>query len=477
MFAPAGFLWLFAHELRVLWRGSILVRTRKHVLAPVLVVGLLFQGVALILAAQIVKHPLPLPEMVMVADINLFFFGVLMLSRAMNAAIDVLYARGDVDFLLASPMPPGRVLAVRMIGVGVSVAAPWTLLGGVLANAMAMFGQGWALAVYPVLLAEGLLVAALAFALVVALVAWIGPGAARRIGHMLALVMGVFIFALGQAPRYLAPARLAGFWEALMPAGNAHAPQYIFGRALLGAPGPLAASLGFSLAVFLLVWALLGKKFASGAISASAYRPTGIARRQSGEFRASPFAAITAKNLRLLARFPGVVSQTVYRSLTLVPVVMILAGSLRLAGGMDVVVPLLVFLTGQLALFFISVMVGADESPELAASAPVPPALLRRGALAAAAYATALLMTLPVLGVLLRDAILLPALAACMAGVLACNLALGFRLPIPLIRADFGKTQKGTLLGLILGVAVSSAWALAAWLRVAPHPFAWLTQS
>ena len=121
MFAPAGFLWLFAHELRVLWRGSILVRTRKHVLAPVLVVGLLFQGVALLLAAQIVKHPLPLPEMVMVADINLFFFGVLMLSRAMNAAIDVLYARGDVDFLLASPMPPGRVLAVRMIGVGSAV--------------------------------------------------------------------------------------------------------------------------------------------------------------------------------------------------------------------------------------------------------------------------------------------------------------------------------------------------------------------
>ena len=39
MFRPAGFLWLFAHELRVLWRGSILVRTRKHVLAPVLVIA------------------------------------------------------------------------------------------------------------------------------------------------------------------------------------------------------------------------------------------------------------------------------------------------------------------------------------------------------------------------------------------------------------------------------------------------------
>jgi hypothetical protein len=153
---------------------------------------------------------------------------------------------------------------------------------------------------------------------------------------------------------------------------------------------------------------------------------------------------------------------------------MILAGKLRFGGGIEAVVPLLVFLTGQLALFFISVMVGADDAPGLAASAPIRAGLLRRSTLAAAAYATALLMALPIFGVLLRDAALLPALIACMAGVLACNLALGFRLPIPLIRAQFGKAQKGTLLGLILGVAVSSAWALAAWLLVAPHPFDWL---
>jgi hypothetical protein len=187
-----------------------------------------------------------------------------------------------------------------------------------------------------------------------------------------------------------------------------------------------------------------------------------------------PFTAIFMKHLRLLSRFPGVASQTVYRSLTLVPVVMILGGRLRVGGGVEVVAPLLVFLTGQLALFFISVMTGSDESPELAASAPVDAAFLRRAALGAAGYATAVLMALPVMAVLLRDGALLPALLACMAGVLASNLALGFRMPIPLIRAEFGKSQNGTLLGLMLGVGVSSVWALAVWLVVAPHPFAWL---
>ncbi len=469
MLGRAGFLWLFAHELRVLWRGSILLRTHKHVLLPVVLVGLLFQGIALVLAAQIAKTSLDFPELVMVAEINLVFLGLLMLSRAMTLATDVLYARGDVDFLLASPMPPGRILAVRMIGVALSVAAPWVLLGGVLANALAVFGQFWALAVYPVLLAEGLVAAALAFALVVALVAAFGPGPARRTGHTLALLIGVFIFALGQAPRFIAPARLARFWEALLPAADARGPQYIFARALLGQPLPLLLSLAFSLAVFLLVWAMLDGKFASGAVSAAAYRPAGASHRQSGAFRQTQFAATVAKNLRLLARFPSVVSQTVYRSLTLVPVAMILAGRMPFGGGIVVVVPLLVFLTGQLGLFFISVITGAEDAPELGASAPIPAELPRRAAVAAA-YAALLLMTLPVFGVLLRDAALLPALVACMAGVLASNLALGWRLPIPLIRPSFGKAQKGTLLGLILGVAVSSAWGLAAWLCVGKQP-------
>ncbi len=394
MFGQAGFLWLFLHELRVLWRGSILVRTHKYVLAPVLVVGLMFQGIALILAWQIIKYPLPLAELVLVANLNLFFFAVLMLSRAMTAAIDVLYARGDVDFLLASPIPPGRVLAVRMIGVGLSVAAPWVLLGGVLANALAVFGQVWALAVYPMLLAEGLLAAAAAFALVVVLVGWLGPAVARRAGHILALVMGVFIFALGQAPRYVAPARLARFWQALMPPGDASGVQYVFGRALLGQPSALAASIAFSLVVFVLVWVTLDGKFASGAITASAYRPPGAQMRQSGAFRGRPFAAIFMKNLRLLVRFPGVVSQTVYRSLTLVPVVMILGGKLRVGGGVQVVAPLLVFLTGQLALFFISESWSARMMRRNWLRARRwGQGCSARAALMAAAYATVLLIT------------------------------------------------------------------------------------
>jgi hypothetical protein len=65
----------------------------------------------------------------------------------------------------------------------------------------------------------------------------------------------------------------------------------------------------------------------------------------------------------------------------------------------------------------------------------------------------------------------LPVLLTFMAGAAACNLALGERLPIPLIRPEFGKARTGTILGLILGVAVSTGWSFTAWLLVTPHPF------
>ena len=54
--------------------------------------------------------------------------------------------------------------------------------------------------------------------------------------------------------------------------------------------------------------------------------------------------------------------------------------------------------------------------------------------------------------------------------MLLSNLILGQKLPIPLVRADFGKTQKATVFGLIIGVAVSSFWAWIVWLAVMPHP-------
>jgi ABC-2 type transport system permease protein len=481
MFEAPGFPWLLRHELRVLWRSSILMRTHRHVIVPMLVVGSLFQGVALLLARQVVAHPIAGGEMMLAANINIVFLFALMFSRAMTASIDVIYGRGDADFLLASPIPPGRVLAVRMLGVAASIAAPWVLLGGVLGNALAVYGQFWGLCVYPMFFAEAVLVAAIAFAVVVILLRFISPQATRRIGHSLALLTGVGIFIIGQLPRFLPKATLAHFWFALLPGANGGGLAFLFARGLLGEPSALAAAVAFALAGFCTVWFCLAKPFAAGVITAAASRPRGRADAQSGKFRGSPFAASLAKDLRLLGRFPGIVTQIIYRSLTLVPVALILAGRFHMGGGvggsMAATVPLLVFLAGQLGLFFISVLAGCETIPELALTAPVPSSTPQRAALAASGYATVFIIAAPALAVLARDPGLLPALILGVGGVLLCNLVLGQKMPIPLVRAAFGKTSTGTVLGLILGVSVSSVWAFLIWLLVAPNPLTWLVNS
>jgi len=474
MFAAPGFLWLLRHELIVLWRGSILVRTHKHVIVPAIIVGIMFQGIALVLARKIAAHPIPEAEMLLAANINLVFLFVLMASRAITSSIDVIYGRGDADFLLASPIPPGRVLAVRILGVGVSIAAPWVLLGGVLGNALAFYGRYWGLCVYPIFLAEGVLVAALVFALVVLLLRWFSPQSTRRTGHTLALITGVGIFFIGQMPRFMPQAQLAQFWASLLPGPGGGGLAFLFARGLLGQGGALAASIAFSLAIFATVWIFLADPFAAGVISAAASRPRGSSSAQGGKFRGSPFAALFAKDIRLLTRFPGVVTQVVYRSLTLVPVVLILAGKFHMAGGLQVTAPLLVFLAGQLGLFFISVLAGCETIPELMQTAPVLAVLPARASLAAAAYITLIILALPILGIMARAPDLLVPIMAGIAGVLLSNLTLGLKLPIPLVRAAFGKSGTGTVLGLILGVSVSTLWSFGVWLMVAPSPFGWL---
>lgn len=470
MFKPPGFFWLLRHELRVLWRGSILVRTHRYVLLPALIVGVVFQAIGFLVARLIVQHPVAVNIMLLAANINLVFLFVLMFSRAMMASVDVIYARGDADFLLASPIPPNGVLAVRMLGVACSIVAPWMLLAGMLANGLALSGQIWALSVYPMLAGEALIVASLAFALVVGLVGRIGPMAARRAGHSLALFTGIGIFILGQAPRFVPGTILGAFWSGLLPGPGGGGPAYLFARGLLGQGLPLLTSLALAALVFLLVWVFLAGPFARGAISAASYRPSGRATAQQARFRASAFLSLLAKDMRLIARFPGLVSQIIYRSLALVPVAAILLGKVAL--GVAVAVPLLVFLAGQLALFFISVLAVMDDVPQLVASAPIAVSAPPRAALAASAQVSMLVVGLPALAVLARAPGLASVLVPCMAGVLASNLALGRRFPIPLSRAAFGKSQTGTLFGLVLGVSVSSLWALASWLMVAPHPLA-----
>jgi ABC-2 type transport system permease protein len=473
MFKPASFAWLFAHELKLLWRNSILLRTSQHVLIPVILVAVLFQATALGIADILRGQSLSLPVLILIANVNLIFLGGLMLSRSLSLAVDVLYSRGDADFLLASPIPPSRILAVRMLGVAASTGAPWLLLTGVMANALAVFGHPAALTGYLAVGLSAILAATAAFFLVVFITARLPPATARRISQSLALLMGLIIFAAGQMPRFLPHQTVKNIYLTFLPTPtNITQPIWLPARAALGQPLPLTGAIIITIAFFMIVLSIRAKSFATGMISAAALSHRIPASTGTGQFRDNPFAAATLKDLRLIIRFPGLVTQTIYRSLTLVPALIILSGRTSVHGSPAIAIPLLVFLTGQLALFFVSIIIGGEQAPDLLASSPAGMSTGKQAAYAAAGYATFIVMAIPIFGVLLSQPGRLFALLAGMAGVAASNLILGEKYPIPLYRADFGKTRIGTIFGLIIGVAISSIWGLATWLLVAPNPWA-----
>ncbi len=448
---------LLALDLLLLWRGSILLRTRRYVWVPLIVTLVVFQAAAYFIAGAIVRHPIGRPEMLLAANINLILLGALMLSRAITTVVDMLYARADADFLFSTPAPAAAILASRMISAALAVAAPWVMMTGVLGLGLALHGAAWGLAAAPLLLALGGLAAALAFALVLALVGHVTPQAARRAGHSVALFLGLGIFVLGQAPRFLPAGEVAGFWAALLPTPGRPATWLAAG--FLGEPLPFATSVTAVGGATVALWAMLARRFSAGALVAATHREA--ATQRPGGFPNGPAPALLARNARLLWRFPGLVSQTIYRALALVVLGFLLTHPGRNSAA---IAPLLCFVTGQLAMFFISILRAGDDAPGLAASAPIGPQTARLSVMAVAGAAALSIIAVPAAVTLrLMPALALPVLAAG-AGALLSALALGYRLPMPVTRAAFGKPPIGTLMGLMLGTAAASFWAGLAWL-------------
>jgi ABC-2 type transport system permease protein len=80
MMPPVMLRRLLALDLRLLWRGSILLRTRRAVWVPLIATLVAFQAAAYGVAGIIIAHPLPRPQMLLAANVNLLLLSALMLS-------------------------------------------------------------------------------------------------------------------------------------------------------------------------------------------------------------------------------------------------------------------------------------------------------------------------------------------------------------------------------------------------------------
>ena len=109
---------------------------------------------------------------------------LLMLAQTLNGATKLLYARGDLDLLLASPLPPRRVLRrARPGGGGGGLRLGRAVPGSRSPTSRRCRGMRALLALYPTLAGAALLAAAGGLALATGLFRLIGPRAHARRGH------------------------------------------------------------------------------------------------------------------------------------------------------------------------------------------------------------------------------------------------------------------------------------------------------
>jgi ABC-2 type transport system permease protein len=255
---------------------------------------------------------------------------------------------------------------------------------------IAVLGHPGLFGIPALLAALALISACLGLAIMIGVVALAGPRAARTVGQIVGALLAGAVFLVSQlmsnggGGRSSAAMSLFSWLSAhRVGAGGIGA---LPGRAALGDPAAAALLLGAGILLFATTNYLFGRSFLASYQSARMR----LSRRRaatgavSRHFRAGLFAAMFAKEWRLLVRDPALAFQIVLRLIYLAPLALAAFGH----GRGPPLLPALAFgsvlIAGQLVGSFAWLAVSAEDAPDLLAVAPVARRQVERAKLASA---------------------------------------------------------------------------------------------
>lgn len=385
-----GWYWLLCHDLRVMARESHQFVSKKRMLWTLLTLQLLIGSVTALVVWLLSKHPVPASR-VIDAPMTLIYFlllGGFVFSSAIKGAVISMFDGGDIELLLASPVPSRSVFVVRLLRVAAGCGFVPALILLPIANVAAAMGHPRLLAVYPALAALLLTWASLALLLTVQLVRWLGARKARLVAQLAAVFCGTGTFIALELPGMLSDPeqqRLVGWInQALAPQGwlgNDSLLRYPL-RAAWGEPLPLLVVAGVAAGVTSLAIWLLGRQFSAGVLVAQSESPKKRRRSSaSARFSASLARNVLVKEWRLIYRDPYLLSRILRQIIFLIPGVWIFlfkhgqhspVVQAWLVGGT------VLFLSVTLSASLSWLTVCGEDAPELLGSAPVASDNLKR---------------------------------------------------------------------------------------------------
>ena len=390
-------------------------------------------------------------------------------SQGLTGATRALYSRGDLDLLLASPLPPAKILTSRALAVAIeSFGAVGVFLLPIAVDAALQGGAGW-LAVALALASTVLLTTGLALAVTLGLFRLLGPRRTRGVGQVLATLVGAWFVICAQIFNFLPTdyrAVLHSRMSAPAPGSlfDPCTPWWLPARAAAGDFFALTLWTLLGLGVFAASVALLGRVFMRGALSVAGEpgtRPAG--REKNSKFRCERARALRRKEWRLLARDPYLVSQVLLQSLYTLPIALVIWKALGGAGAVAVSIsPALVAIAAQLAAALAFLAASGEEAGELMATAPVSAGEVLRRKLEAVAAPVALFLALPLAALAWADAFVGAVTLVFGLAAAGSTAALNFWKPLENRRGDLIKTQAQNKLVSLVEHGLSLCFAIGA---------------
>jgi ABC-2 type transport system permease protein len=468
--APPGSLaWLVLHEVRLTFRAGRRRGFAKWV--RIVLLGAFLVG-GILAAWRLRATPLtPHPEWLVIGSATLLVLLTFMTTQALMAALRTLFERSDLDLLLSSPLPEGRVLAAKMLGLAAGVAVTYFLLLLPLATPVAIWGHPRLLALVPVLAALAMVSASLGLMLAVLLVRRIGARAAKALGQVVAAGLGGSIYLISQLAGHNRPGhgRIMGIANWLREGGwGVRGWSAAPAHALFGDVVPLAGLLLVSGTLFAFTSWLFRTRFLAGYQSGGETARPARATGRGPAFEGGLLRIVLAKEIRLLLREPDIMFMMLLRCIYLFPLLLIgsRGGPASVALAASSLSAVGVIAGGQLCGSVAWLTISAEDAPDLLAVSPVASTELKRIKLLAA-----MIMVSPI--ALLFPGLIVwrghPAAAAItFAGTIVAGAGAGMvelLLGKPAKRAAMARRRQGSLLtslvGLFLALVVAAMTAVA----------------
>jgi ABC-2 type transport system permease protein len=403
-----------------------------------------------------------------------------LVSQALMNSTRALYSRGDLDLLLASPIDARVVVAARALAIAIEAIISVGIFLFPIANMNALLGGAHWLAIYPAMLASGLMATAIGLALTVGLFAMMGPRRTRFAAQIAATFIAS-AFVLGAQIVNVLPQRMRddtiGAFDHPAPGSifDPHGLLWLPVRAAMGEWSDLVFWMGASMIAFAIVAVVLGPNFMASAVrSAGGAATAGPARAgRDHRFRAGVGGSLRRKEWRLLARDPWLASQMLLQVIYTLPVSVVIWRSQGAGGSVALAVsPCIVVIASQIAASLAWLAVSSEDAPEFLQTAPVSRAQLERGKIEAVGAPLLILLCGPIIGLAFVEPLmaLLTAVIAC--GAAASTAMLNLWHPMPGKRAQVMRRHSQSKIVGLMEHMMSLCWAVAMVLAIMGTMFA-----